>query len=173
VKWCTHFSLHVRGPIRAAMEFAKLVPRCDKCVNLLRDYVEKQWHLVEHIIYANFVITLICMSYGTLSIEHINQQPSPPTPPTHCQNISQYVKNSSCWSAHIHLLQPISRLTAPLATRIHTKGETKATLKWRLFLGSTGQVVWVPTCTLWLIHNRVNKSVLNINGWSKPINLYY
>ena len=47
-----------------------------KLVNLLRDYVEKQWHLVEQIIFANFVITLICMSYGTLPIEHINQQPS-------------------------------------------------------------------------------------------------
>ena len=87
VKWCAHFSLHVEGPIRAAMEFARLVPRCDKCVSLLTDYVESQWHLVEYIIYANFVITLICMSYyGTLSIEHVNQltalPPHTQTPPS-------------------------------------------------------------------------------------------
>ena len=55
------------------MEFAKLVPRCDQCVNLLMDYVAKQWHLVEYISPENFVMTLIFMSYGTLFIEHVNQ----------------------------------------------------------------------------------------------------
>jgi hypothetical protein len=59
VKWYAYFSLLVKGLIRNAMGFAKVEPRHDKCVNVLGDYVEIEWHLVEDIIYVNSVMTFI------------------------------------------------------------------------------------------------------------------
>lgn len=92
--------------------------------------------------YFNLYVLLRNLIYWTR--QSINSPPPTHTDPTLRHNISQYTQISSCWSVHIWLLQPFSTLTAPSATRIHTKGETKATFKWRLFLGSTGQAVRVP-----------------------------
>jgi hypothetical protein len=96
-----------RGPDCNCSGVCKLVSRGEKRNTVLRDYIEKQWHLVEYKAHKSCNdINLIFTSKGTLLIEHVNQSincPHTQTLPSSSVSRSTYkFLHAGLYTLHYH-----------------------------------------------------------------------